>query len=341
MLVGWVAYAVSAVVSAVGENKLMAAADCACKVINGNNGFVRDNTSWIIGRLVRDFESWKHPSAQQCVEHLIREQWKITQAKAPGGRVVPRPIRGGLCISVYRAKEAKPGHPGRDLPYYTGFLTSILQLAFAAIPIGLFGDWGIMLVTAAGIILSFASGSLPQWKSEKWACRGNATKTVVLTKGNGSQHAIVIIGDGKGLDLEDLAAAGTIMPPPSGHVKLTTMLLAVLWTLLLVTASGIKENTWFLLLVGGVGMLQNIYAAGVSRRPEDYGVPLEFVEVIGNPKAMQALFTLEENYPSVGRSLLTTFFPADLRRDEKQRWNEYYERAIRLKDEVDDLCRVT
>lgn len=32
--------------------------DCPCNVINGSTGYVRDNSSWIIGRIVPDFESW-------------------------------------------------------------------------------------------------------------------------------------------------------------------------------------------------------------------------------------------------------------------------------------------
>ena len=40
-----------------GENKLMPPTpDCASKVINGKNGYVRDNSSWIVRRLVRDFD---------------------------------------------------------------------------------------------------------------------------------------------------------------------------------------------------------------------------------------------------------------------------------------------
>ena len=89
----------------------------------------------------------------------------------------------------------------------------VVQLGLAAIPFGLFGDWSILLVAAAGIVLSFLTGALPQWRSEKWACRSGTTKTVVLTRGNGSQHAIVVIGDGKGLDLEDLATAPTLSSP--------------------------------------------------------------------------------------------------------------------------------
>jgi hypothetical protein len=56
--IGWVAYAVTAVVSAIGENKLMPLPDNACKVINAKSGYVRDNASWILGRVLRDYRSW-------------------------------------------------------------------------------------------------------------------------------------------------------------------------------------------------------------------------------------------------------------------------------------------
>jgi len=37
--------------------------------------------------------------------------------------------------------------------------------------------------------------------------------------------------------------------------RITLLVLATLWILLLITAAGLKENTWFLLTVGGVGIL--------------------------------------------------------------------------------------
>ncbi|KUI67864.1 hypothetical protein VM1G_02861 [Cytospora mali] len=347
---GWVSYAITAVTVVIGDNKLMPVADCSCKVINGETGFVRDNYSWIIGRIVRDFETWmdeespeKKPISTR-LEEIINKQWKDLQEKAkekaeetgakPKQTWEPeRPPKAGLCVSIYKAKEARPGYPGYDRQYVTGFITCIIQLGLAAIPCGLYGDWSILLITTAGIILSFASGAIPQWSMEKWACRRNTKKTVVLTRGNGSQHAIVIIGDGKGLDLEDLAAADGISLP-SGQTKICVIALAALWILLLITASGIEKNTWFLLAVGAVGILQNIYVAGACRSPSAFGVPLEFVEVIADHKVMEALFKVEERYQSVGRSMLSTFFPGDLRENEQKKWAKFAETAKKKKEEA-------
>ncbi|KAF2135511.1 uncharacterized protein K452DRAFT_293164 [Aplosporella prunicola CBS 121167] len=331
---GWVAYAVAAVVSAVGENKLMPAPDCGCKVINGSSGYVRDNTSWIIGRIVRDFEYWMDGGISEGpihkkMEDMLLKRWredksKKEKKKAGSGKDVPRPSRAGLCVSIYKAEPATPGCPGYDLIYFAGFATCVVQLGIAAIPCAVYGDWGILLITTSGIILSFITGSLSQWSKEKWACRQNSGKKTILTRGNGSQHAIVVLGNGKGLDLEDLAAGPANADAVASYTTRNTMVvLAALWILLLITASGIQQNTWFLLAVGGIGMLQNIFAAGWKRSPKEFGIPFTFEKVIGEPKVMETLFAVEKDYPGVGRSMLDTFFPGKLRPDEEQRWAEF------------------
>lgn len=121
------------------------------------------------------------------------------------------------------------------------------------------GDWGVILITAAGIILSFVVGALPQWKKEKWAWFHNTNKTVVLMRGNGGQHAIIIIGDSKGLDLETLATG-----PSKGNFSasyntgVTMTVLAALWIFLPITAWGLKANSWYILAIGAIVMVQNI-----------------------------------------------------------------------------------
>ncbi|KAI1738027.1 hypothetical protein F4680DRAFT_460126 [Xylaria scruposa] len=317
---GWVSYAVTAVVHAFGENKLVPVADCACKVINGRNGFVRDNSSWILGRIMRDFETWKDDGLRNGpIQTRIDE---LLENEKNSGKTTERPNRAGLCISIYKAGKAKPGHPGYDRAYFAGFVTVVAQLGLAAIPCGLYGHWAILVVTAAGIALSFVTGAVPQWTREKWACRRNATKTTILTRGNGSQHAIVILGTGDGLDLEDLAAAGS-MSFPSRLTRCATLVLAALWILLLITAAGIRENTWYLLAIGSIGMLDNIYVAGASRSPKDFGIPLQFVEVIGHNKVMNALFEVESRYPRVGQSMVRIFFPGELEPHEQVEWDRY------------------
>jgi hypothetical protein len=308
--------------------------DCACKVINGDTGYVRDNTSWVIGRIVRDYESWMdngqaNGPIKSHLKTMIDNRWHFEQLQAENkeqgsGRLVEKPKQASLCVSVFKAGLAVKGQPGKDLVYYLGFATSIVQLGIAAIPAGIFGDWSIFLITIAGILLSFITGSLPQWKQEKWACRDHSEKRVVLTRGNGSQHAIVILGNGKGLDMEDLAAGQTnVDVSTSWLTRICVIVLATFWILLLITAAGIKQNTWFLLAIGAIGIFQNICVAGWRRVPHAYGIPLEFVEVIGAEKVMKTLFEVEDKYPRIGASMVSIFFPGKLFPAERLQWEEY------------------
>lgn len=336
---GWVAYVVSALLTAIGENRFMPALDNPCKVINGRTGYVRENNSFILGRIMRDLEIWMDNRIKEHMRRMLEQRWEISRhdgerpAQRGCGEAVRKPVRGGLCVSIYHAGQAQSGHPGHDWLYFLGFATALLQLGIAAIPCGLDGDWSILVVTAAGIILSFTTASLRQWPKEKWACRHNSTKTVILTKGNGSQHAIVIIGDNKGLDIEDLATGPSAMDVsiPFSVTKIALLILAFLWVALLVVAAGVKQHSWFLLAIGAIRTLEDIFVAGSPRHPAAFGMPLNFENVIGEAKVMNTLFAVEQAYPRVGRSMLDTFFPGKLRPKERERWGEFE----RLADAMD------
>jgi hypothetical protein len=150
----------------------------------------------------------------------------------------------------------------------------LVQQVIAVIPWILYGDWLILMVTACGTIASLITGSLGQWRDEKWPGRRmrKAGKVVALTRGNGHPHVMVIVSEGIGWDLESMATA-------SGSSRRDTRfifsLLALWWTLLLVTVSGLKQNTWFLIAVGGIGMVQNIYVAGARRSAGAFNIHLE------------------------------------------------------------------
>ena len=295
--------------------------DCECVVINGRNGYLRANSSWILGRLVRDFESWRGPEIEAKLSQMLQEKRDELQKKADTNQVVPMPLRAGLCVSVYSASSKREaGVPDWDHVYYSGLIVAILQLAVAAIPFGIYGDWGVLMITAVGIILAFATGSLPQWKREKWACR-KKNKIVILSRGNGSQHAIVIKGHNNALDLEDIASGQkNIDASASLSTRFALTTLAILWVFLLITAAGVSANTWFLLVVGGIGILQNLAAAGLTRKPGAFGIHLEFIDVIGHVKVMATLFEVERKFPHVGLSMLDVFFNGQRTDGEQKEW---------------------
>ncbi|KAH0563513.1 hypothetical protein GP486_001919 [Trichoglossum hirsutum] len=364
---GWVAYAISAVLSAIGDNRLVGCPpEVGLKVINLDSGYKRDNQSWLLARLVKTYDFWM----PREVKARLRESSSRTKrspdleaaprkvAASPStGAVVPAipPVVGtgtpvALCVAVYRwADGGKAGVPSRDWLWWSGLVTTAIQLGISAIPWGLHSNWGIFIVTAGGTLLAYSSASLPQWRLEKWHARpGRKGKDVALTTGNGAQHVIIILGADGSLDLEDLASGRA---PDLLSTRIFTSLLALLWLVLLITCTGIRTDTWYLLAVGSLGMLHNLLIAGAPRRPETFGLPIELAtaapstnspsngesapaaengggapgtaavpEIFAEMKVMWTLMELEEKHKGHGRALLGEFFPGKLRKWEEDWW---------------------
>ncbi|KAM3554171.1 hypothetical protein ARSEF4850_006574 [Beauveria asiatica] len=312
---GWVSFMLEiAVGAAVGEMKLMPRPDYACKVINTDSRQVTTNSSWIIGRIMRDFEFWMDSRIRDSLHAAIESSWESSMQR---GRDIPKPTRVGLCVSIYKADGQRRG-AGRDSAYWSGVGIIFLQLIVAVIALAVSGDWSILLIFASGTLLAMSTGSLGQWSREKWACRKDTRKNFVLSQGNGSQHAIVIIGDDKGLDLEDLAMG--LDGPAFLSARITVMVLALLWLFLLITATGIKQHTWFILAIGFLGILGNTHIAGANRRPEMQGIPLIYESVICETKVMATLLEVEREYPKSGICMVNMFFPGKLRPAEEDEW---------------------
>ena len=306
---GWVAYAFTALLSAVGNDRLMPAPPASSSIVlSTKQGYARSNNSWILHRLLRDYERIWMPGEVRSRLHAIQ-----TRANVP---------RAGLCISVFEASSrATAGVPKRDAYWYSGYAVAVTQLGIAAIPWIMWDNWLIFIITAVGTFLAFTSGSLPQWRKERWDCRRHSHKTFVLTSGNGAQHAIVIQGAGKGLDLEDLAGSDGKYAS-TWRTKGVFGALTLCWGALLLTVSGIRTQTWFLLAIGAIGMIHTVIIAGAPRRPEWFGIHLEYKRAFIEFKVMAALQAAEEAYPGVGSSMLPTFFPGPLRDSEKSWWEE-------------------
>jgi hypothetical protein len=334
---GWVAYAFTTLISIIGDGRLLPPPDYPAKVFNLKNGYVRENRSWVIGRLLRDNETRlgkKHPL---------------------GG--------DSLRISVFEALECGtgPGVAGSGRVKFWGIVVMVLQLGIAAIPAGLYSDWGILMITAAGTALALSAGALPQWGVEKLPNQRKSKENFAVTSGNGSRDVMIVLGCGQSLDLEELAAPESPrstrlwekhpflskpligedgMPKThSNKVEVKEALVyrgipvgfwitcvlstiqCVLWIALLITVAGLRSHSWFLIAVGGLGMFQNAVLAAISRNPEKWNLPLELVDVIQSRKVMDTLMDLEVTYPGFARHLVKEFFPGALHPDEVEWWS--------------------
>ncbi|KAK7946073.1 uncharacterized protein PG986_010394 [Apiospora aurea] len=239
---GWIAFGFNQVMSAVGDRRLLPVPEQSAIVVNCANAFTRDNKSWVLDRLLRD--------------HEIRNRVDANM--------------DSVRIDIF---ELGPLHqPKPDHVWWLGWFTILVQIGLAVASWVKYDRWGAMLVVLGGNLLAAVTCSLPQWTDEKWAGRTlDRNNVICLTRGNGHKHAMVIIGKEGCPDLETLSTANIAARP---ETPICTFILAGLWVCLLVSVSGLKEQSWFLVGAGGLGMLQNAYAAGAKRPSSTTGIQL-------------------------------------------------------------------
>lgn len=301
---GWVAYSVTAVLLAWGDRRLMPKPDASSVLINARSEQIRSNESWVLSRILRDY---KFPGGGRA-GHLLRVEVFETNGPAED--------------KTEEAKGLINAKPAWDGVMYTGVAVIVAQCVIAAIPGILYGAWDIMVVTSCGTFLALLGSAFREWRREKWPCRRIRSKkpqTICLTPGSGSWLVIVIICKTGSLNLEDLASAAPRYPI-SYTTKAFTVILAVCWVILLLTVAGIKENAWYLLAVGALGSVQNVFAAGTHRKPKALGIHIQKVRSIVPDQGVTKLFAMlqkvEQQYRWVGLALLPVFFPSGLRPDE-------------------------
>jgi hypothetical protein len=191
-----VSYAVSAALSAVGDNRLLPSPQNSVLVINMKSGYVRQNQSYVISRIFRDYDYWKDPQIDKAETQRLADLQQLEDDTARIEKRDPVKVRMGLRLAIYEATE-KSGSVKQDNLWRSGIIVVLVQLGIAAVPWAIHEEWLTFFVTGVGTLLALASGALPQWAEEKWACRRKSDKTVVLTSGNGAHDAIVVIGNGR------------------------------------------------------------------------------------------------------------------------------------------------
>ncbi|KAI0324850.1 hypothetical protein GY45DRAFT_1331093 [Cubamyces sp. BRFM 1775] len=323
---GWLAYSVSALTSAVGDGRLMPQPDCGIQVVNAKSGYGRQNASWVLGRLVRDREKHKfgvHPQAGS--DH---QKSKPADKSQPARDEKSKKKGSSLTVVFYRTVSGKDapqaGVPARDWVYWSGVAVILFQLAISVIPGALRGNWVVLMVTVGGTVLALLGSGLPQWREEKYAARKieKGSEVVCLTRGNGSTFAMVVISE-TGIRLEDLAGG---RDKRQWTTSVMSALLSILWIVLLLTVEGLDGDAWYLLAVGGLGMVQNVVAAGAQRSASALGFHFEPLDerrdVVRGDKVMKTLKEAEKRQPGVGLAMLKIFFPGELRPEEQQYWDK-------------------
>jgi len=307
---GWIAWSFSAIIAAMGSRRLVPSPDYACILVEASSGYARDVNSWNLSRLVRDYE---------LPDEIDGKPYEKSR---------------GLTIAFFKTDENKrTGVPSRDWVYWTGTAVILLQHGIAVIPGALHGNWLIFILTFGGNFLAQLQAALPQWRKELWGAGKigeGKTEVVCLTQGNGSEYVMVVKSTEYNLRLSHIAAARGVR---SKEMVPLTSLLAVLWLVHLLTVQSVKNDPWYLLLIGALGMIQNAIASGARRTPQALGFHLVAGDVVHRDKAMEAIQAAEEKEPRVGLGLIDVFFPGGLRPKEKI-WREEMTQKRDMEDEA-------
>lgn len=238
----------------------MPVSDISATVISAN-GHQRTNLSWVIGRLLRDFEhransrfdgelNPRQASSDSVLpfvspKEAIRTVVTRLQPPKPGReRRAPEALR----VSVYEVDPTQaPGCPTRDWIFHLGIVAIFVQIGIAVIPWALSMNYLPFVVTLSGTALSLLTSALPQWRNEKYASYRTGGWTVSITRGNGSQHVMLILGKDhgchSGLDLEIMAGKSDRAVPPL-LTRICMTILAALSVVLLITVAGMREDKW-------------------------------------------------------------------------------------------------
>ncbi|MDI1490449.1 MAG: hypothetical protein OHK93_001652 [Ramalina farinacea] len=346
---GWVSFAVSAFMTAIGVHQLLTPSKKnkpKDKAVNIKSGKVTENRSWVLDHILRDWDYWKPHEVRRDEEEKHR-QWaeadgemrprNTSSGSSHDQNQMPKPraraegdeegvgededvdddaeYAQSLRIIFFRSGPShKQARPSKDRLWCSGVATAVLQHGIAAIPCGLDGYWAPLMIAFIGTILAFTTGALPQFGKEKWDCKRRSSKTVALMRSNteGSVSDILVVrGEGKGLDLEEMAKGGrwhtqtlrkeqvTVWP----WTRMATGTLAACWIVLLITAAGVKGNSWYLLGIGTLGLVQNAFVAGSPRTPAANGVHLEYEGLISEGSVKETLRACGERWPDIGRTL--------------------------------------
>jgi hypothetical protein len=145
---GWVSYAMSAVLSAIGENRILRCAPKVdVKVINLKTGYAQSNRSWVLGRLVKTYPCWMPEIVRESImTHCVPAAGSWSTTGEPASQCLPFPTSSshaastfeshvGFCVAVYDWKQTpEPSYPKRDWVWWSGYAASILQLGARLMP---------------------------------------------------------------------------------------------------------------------------------------------------------------------------------------------------------------
>ncbi|KAK3305674.1 uncharacterized protein B0T15DRAFT_205127 [Chaetomium strumarium] len=369
---GCVAYAFTALIGILGDGRLLPPPDYPVRVFNLESGYSRENRNWVLGRILRDLEAQTarelprgEPPYGLCISVFEAVDNPNGPTQFSWGRVHFVSLAITLLQFVIAAVPAIPTVGGDwSVLFITAVGTLLIQM------IGLLPQWvaeklpnrqhargtyaltagngsrDIIVIIGGGKCLDLeemANAESPRkgwvWqKFENHNLLSSVAKGVVPSSPGGRQ-----LPQRERTD-SDLArrrqsrfAAG--LPVGFWLTRAALIATSVLSLLLLVNVTVSKDHSWFILLIGAIGMFQNGVLAGMGLPTVARNLPLRRREVLRTRKVMDGIMDFYTSYPELSRCLLREFFPGPLRDAEEKWWNGEVEPYDQLR--MDDPTRGT
>lgn len=335
---GWVSYAFMALVEIIGDGRLLPEPDFPVKVFNLDSGYVRENKNWVIGRLLRDIEtdvSRQHSLGTEGIRISVFEA-KRNQNGPTRCSMGWTHLYGLLCILVQFALAT--------IPIVTSGEWDIMMITAT----------GTILVQLIGCLPQWRAEKLPNRQSRNATfalTQGNGSREIVVIIGNGNCLDLEELSASgtprNSRPWEKFAGSWSLLSTPveddpSSNLpkterqqrrarvirglplgfwltRIVVVTQSILWLLLLVNLACSRDTDWVIIAIGGFGMFQNGYLAGMQRPTEQRNLPLAPVEVIKSRKVMDGLMDFEVAYGGA-ESLRDEFFPGKLRESERLWW---------------------
>ncbi|KAG0648297.1 hypothetical protein D0Z07_5528 [Hyphodiscus hymeniophilus] len=331
---GWVAYSFTALINIIGDGRLLPQPDYPVKVFNLDSGYTRENKNWVIGRLLRDNEAFVSKDqvlGNDALRISIYEALPVRNSKRLGSSQV-----FGLCVMLLQLGIA-------SIPLAIDGYWGVLLVTAT----------GTCLALIAGALPQWKAEKLPNRQNTKKTfalTSGNGSRDIMIIRGSGFGLDLEELSASEsprtGRPWEKFPLLSTTVRDPEGRplrrvgseiqvrearelvgfpagfwiTRIICALQSACWLALLITVSGLKSNTWYLLLVGGIGMFQNAVLAAIERRPAQRKLPMVLKDTIKTKKVMDGLMDLEVTYPGFGQHLAYEFFPGKLRKQEEEWW---------------------
>ncbi|KAI4204402.1 MAG: hypothetical protein LQ350_001159 [Teloschistes chrysophthalmus] len=341
---GWVAYAFTTAAALAGSGTLMPETDVPCKVINTQSGYVRGNRSWLVGRVLRDCEPVLDRKAfcikvYDCLDETAQKTslvfgfqdaiWRISVVIVLAQLAIsalPWAIYGDWSILLITGA-------GTLLALITGALPQWKAEKFAcrknskkivAITPGN-GSRFVMVVRGNGHTMDIEDLASIQSPKLGYVWDGCGYFTRLVSSDAGTNMVLARGKPGVGVrsttsQRRRKAIMLKRLPLDFCFTRLICTVLALCWVALLISTSSLKEHSWYLVLVGGIGMVQNAIVSAVARDARTRGFHLYEAKDLRGEKTMNVLMDLERFMPGIALSLRDEFFPGKLREDEESWW---------------------